>query len=371
MSASAALASGWSLESAPFPAGASDGNLHGVSCSSPGACAAVGSLFVSASSVLAEGWDGASWSLQSVPSPTGSRSGLDAVSCTSRNACTAIGTAYSLSGISSVSVALAEHWNGARWSMQPSATVQDASLMGLSCASPRFCVAVGSKASRSNPVLIERWNGIKWSTQRTPSIPNPLYLAGVSCSAPSACTAVGDYAQFGGPQGGGALVERWNGRRWSIEQTAKPSRATGWWLHAVSCASKSACTAAGGYNTDARSGLMLVERWNGTSWSIQRPVSPAGAASGSPGSSSLSGVSCPSGTACTAVGGYYDAARLHQLSLAERWNGVRWSIQRTPTPAGATGSVLSGVSCSRVSLCTAVGSINGQLPLVERWGSAR
>jgi hypothetical protein len=165
---------------------------------------------------------------------------------------------------------------------------------------------------------------------------------------------------------GGALVERWNGRRWSTERTAEPRNATAWGLDAVFCSSRSACTAVGVYNTDARSGLMLVERWNGVRWSIQRTPNPAGAMS-----SSLSAVSCPSRTACTAVGGYYDAAGLHQRSLAERWNGVRWSIQPTPTPAGATGSGLSSVSCATVTVCTAVGSINGQLPLVERWTAPR
>ena len=59
---------------------------------------------------------------------------------------------------------------------------------------------------------------------------------------------------------------------------------------------------------------------------------------------SLSGVSCVSTSACTAVGHYTNKAG-DEVTLAERWDGTSWAIQTTPNPTGAIGSELSGVSC--------------------------
>jgi hypothetical protein len=62
------------------------------------------------------------------------------------------------------------------------------------------------------------------------------------------------------------------------------------------------------------------------------------------------GVSCASATACTAVGAYNNTTG----PLAERWNGTSWKIQRAPNPAVA-GSIFYGVSCTSAAACTAVG----------------
>src|ERR1051326_4306183 len=65
-------------------------------------------------------------------------------------------------------------------------------------------------------------------------------------------------------------------------------------------------------------------------------------------------VSCPSQTACTAVGDYYNADGA-QVTLAEAWRGGSWAVQPTPDPAGAGASVLLGVSCAAPDACMAVG----------------
>jgi hypothetical protein len=70
--------------------------------------------------------------------------------------------------------------------------------------------------------------------------------------------------------------------------------------------------------------VTLAERWNGVSWSIQD--TPA------LGFSALSGVSCRSTTACTAVGSFINGNTL--VTLAARWDGASWSVQSTPNPAG-------------------------------------
>jgi len=79
-------------------------------------------------------------------------------------------------------------------------------------------------------------------------------------------------------------------------------------------------------------------------------------------------VSCTSATACTAAGFYSNATT--PVTLAERWNGTKWSIQTTPNPVGGSNSTLDGVSCASASTCTAVGGYNNGTTgatLAERW----
>ena len=50
----------------------------------------------------------------------------------------------------------------------------------------------------------------------------------------------------------------------------------------------------------------------------------------------------------------------------ERWNGTTWTIQPTPNPKGAHFSELKSVSCDSPTVCTAVGD-SDQVALVERY----
>jgi hypothetical protein len=49
----------------------------------------------------------------------------------------------------------------------------------------------------------------------------------------------------------------------------------------------------------------------------------------------LSGVSCASDKACTAVGDWMKAGTGKQVTLAEAWDGTAWTVQPTPNPTGA------------------------------------
>lgn len=63
-------------------------------------------------------------------------------------------------------------------------------------------------------------------------------------------------------------------------------------------------------------------------------------------SSTLTSVSCPTRSFCEAVGFYLNGSSTHQ-TLAETWNGFRWSLTASPDPSGETGSELSGVAMGR------------------------
>jgi hypothetical protein len=351
----------WTIHPAPNPHGAQDSFLYGVSCPTASACIATGYYNTSGddSLTLAERWNGAAWAIQPTPNRRGAQgSNLDAVSCPSASACTAVGT----SATSTVPVVtLAERWNGTAWTIQPTPNrpgAQSSDLQAVSCPSASACTATGYyyTSTGAGLTLAERWNGTAWTIQPTP---NPRgargsFLYGVSCPSASACTATGYY--FASTGAVVTLAERWNGTAWTIQPTPNPRGAEASELYGVSCPSASACTAVGYYNNSTSVVVTLAERWNGTAWTIQPTPNPRGAQG-----SSLDAVSCPSASACTAVG-----------TLAESWNGTAWTIQPTPNPRGAYAWILTGVSCPSASACTAAGDYNnstGTVTLAERWNS--
>jgi hypothetical protein len=360
--------------SAPNPGGLTPAEdvtavyFTGVSCISASACTAVGYYALGTGTVvtLAERWNGTAWAIQSTPNPRGAVvSVLYGVSCTSASACTAAGD-YQKGGTETL-VTLAERWNGTAWAIQktPSPGGTEVSLLyGVSCASASACTAAGYYVTSSTGgpamMLAEHWNGTAWAVQKTP---NPggtevSLLYGVSCASASACTAVGYYALGTGPVV--TLAERWNGTAWAAEKTPNPSPNVDSQLNGVSCTSASACTAGGYYEPGNGNELTLAERWNGTAWAIQK----------TPGKDALlEGMSCASAWACTAVG--YASGSTSPVPLAERWNGTAWAIQKTPNPGHGEGGGLVGVSCASPRVCTAVGiyykSVGTPVTLAERW----
>jgi hypothetical protein len=350
----------WSIQTTPNPTGALGSAFEAVSCASANACTAVGSYLAdeTVEVTLGEEWNGKSWSIQATPNPTGAQeNGLLGVSCTSADACTAVGQGGTYG--------LAERWNGSSWSIQATpnpAGAEATELSGISCTSASACIAVGFSYGGSGieVTLAEVWNGTSWSIQPTP---NPSgapegVLYGVSCTSASACTAVGYYTDSSGTDV--TLAEAWNGTSWSIETTPDPSSAQESYLIGVSCISASACTAVGEYNDSSNAEFALAEAWNGTSWSTESTPDPSGAEG-----SLFNGVACNSDGTCTAVGGYTDSSGT-QDSLAEAWDGTAWSVQTTPNPSGVEASSLSGVSCTSASACTAVGA-GGADTLAEAW----
>jgi hypothetical protein len=194
-------------------------------------------------------------------------------------------------------------------------------------------------------------------------------LSAVSCTSGRACTAVGSHAASLSSTGF-PLAERWNGTRWQIQPIMLPAGAKSGGLAGVSCPSATACTAVGSTPGQAAdTSVSLAEAWNGTRWRVQAVPAPTGSTS-----SALFGVSCTSPSACTAVG-HYSTAAGQTLALAERWNGARWAIQPVPRPQGAASEQFSGVACSAARACTAVGyqtgGSAGTRPVAKAWNGTR
>jgi hypothetical protein len=371
----------WTIQATPNPAGAPFSSLNAVSCASASACSAVGGYRNSSGTpvTLAERWNGTSWGIQPTPNPPGGGWSLHAVSCTAPAACTAVGGRVAPPG---APVTLAERWNGTSWSIQPTPNPAGApfSFLGaVSCASASACSAVGGYGNSSGtPVaLAERWDGTSWAIQPTPRLPGgaslPFGLTGVACTSATGCTAVGlstpNHQNVVNHPSPDTLAERWNGSTWSIQPTPNPPGAAGGNLNAASCVSGSACTAVGSTSNSRGTSLTLAQRWDGRTWRIQPTPSPADGGD-------LIGVSCLSRSSCLAVGGHGNPFNeAPPGTLAERWNGSRWSIQPTPNPPGG-GWWLTAVSCTSPSACTAVGGRieppgKPQGTLAERWDGRR
>ena len=100
---------------------------------------------------------------------------------------------------------------------------------------------------------------------------------------------------------------------------------------------------------------LQAEHWDGMRWSRQRTPNPnpnpdAGV--------TLTSVSCPSDTACVAVGPYANTDGI-PVGLAERWDGANWAEQSVPNPNGETDNeqaTFNAVSCVPRQACIAVGS---------------
>jgi hypothetical protein len=151
---------------------------------------------------------------------------------------------------------------------------------------------------------------------------------------------------------------------WKIQDSPNVTVPNGQ-VQAVSCPSVSACTAVGYYLDPAGHYVPLAQAWNGSSWTQQTVPSPAGAQV--PG---LDGVSCVSASFCEAVGITDESVLPDSTGFAELWNGTSWSLQSVPSPAGAASVLLKAVSCASASFCEAVGSYTASgtiLSLAEEW----
>jgi hypothetical protein len=325
------------------------------------------------------------WS--TVPLPR--HSGLASLTCRFTDWCEAIGGQGKRLA--------AGHWNGSRWSLSTQLPdPRGASLDAITCRSASSCVAVGDVYSaiwRPITPLVERWNGRGWRREMTPSPKEPrgfrggvnVRLRSVACPGRRLCFAIGQAVALGsGNAPGIPLIERWDGRRWSVVLDRGGNSP----LTSISCASTRACAAVGSLEastgTSAANNQQVeypgtVERWDGHRWSPGSFSGPVAPEVGGP-----SGVDCTSASACLAVGTEVNGSTYgHQAIAAQGTDGAFSSVPLAfPASAyrGDTGNPetrLFAVSCAPTdpAFCAAVGTYNatnGAIgPLAANWnGSA-
>ena len=231
---------------------------------------------------------------------------------------------------------------------------------GVTCVSASDCWAVGYYlAGAVQQTLIEHWDGTSWmvvpSPNRSPTLPSRLNA--VTCVSTSDCWAVGYDASGVEYQ---PLIERWDGTSWTIVAASPNYPAQSTALNSVTCVSTSDCWAVGvsvGNNYQT-----LVYRWTGVAWiTVNSPNSETTK------DNYLSGVTCVSTSDCWAVG--YYVSGFVQRTFIQHWNGISWTVVTSPS-SGTSHNILNGVTCTSASNCWAIGYyFNGSRnqTLIERW----
>jgi len=206
----------WAVQKPPNPATGPFGTeLITVSCTSPRACVGVGDFVDNTGHVkgLAERWNGKKWTVQHLTLPSGAfLSKLGGVECAGPTACEAVGY-YSLSATGGLS-GFAEKWNGHSWTLQtiPSPTgAQQALPIDVACTSATDCTLVGESinAHGAEVTLAEKYNGTTWQIQSTPT-PHGARLSlfnAAACTSATSCEAVGGSTTAAGSQ---PLAERYS-----------------------------------------------------------------------------------------------------------------------------------------------------------------
>jgi hypothetical protein len=279
------------------------------------------------------------WTIMRSPPVPAPYSQLYDVSCPESDWCMAVGYWEAYRQGRWRYTLLTETWNGTAWSVAPSPVLSDIGfkyLRSVSCLSPAWCMAVG-RYQQANSNLAELWNGSSWSHVHVPSVSNGDQLNSVSCVTTSFCMAAGD--------GNGTLVETWNGSAWSVLPSPDGGKqpvtdqAVG-----VSCPSREFCMLLDLFDGGGKQDMATFS-WNGASWTALPTPNPG------PATNDLSSVDCTSAASCTAVGTEVRARTA--LALVEQWNGSAWSVVRTPVESPA--DYLSGVSCTGIQWCAAIG----------------
>jgi hypothetical protein len=203
-----------------------------------------------------------------------------------------------------------------------------------------------------------------WSIVASPS-PNGTVLQGdnlasVSCVSGTDCVAVG--TQGDSRVGQAPLIERWDGTAWSVQPLPgfAPVNED---LAGVSCVSATNCLGVGTAPFETDEALFVF--WNGTQWLLET-ISGVEA--------DLNGVSCPSADFCVTVGRTFPGRQgTGVATLAESGTyNAGFSVMTTPNPAPYWDQ-LNGVSCVSASDCVAVGwtvaakTTQKRRTLIESW----
>jgi hypothetical protein len=350
------------------PVPVTETTLGSIACTTPDRCIAVGStgsrytIRVPFAVRSAGSWE--------VGSPTppidNGNSFLLSLSCVTETRCVSVGgqevPAPYFGAKSGGNRPLVETWNGHTWRLEkvpiPPATT-DGELSGVGCV-PAGCMAVGSFSNRSgnDRVMTEWWNGSMWKLVLPPrprTMEDPS-LAAVSCTSPTSCTGVGQYTfDLGFGTLIAPLILRWNGTQWRFQRSGRLGQAQDTMLNAIDCPTDKMCMTVGSQRMAGATYRSIAEIRHGGAWRVTPTTDPAHTPD-----ADLVGVDCTSPTACVAVG--YSIEQGSPVPLVEWWTGSRWTPGPAPEVPGASGSALSGVTCTAPDACIATGNFRHASP---------
>jgi hypothetical protein len=281
---------------------------------------------------------------------------MEQISCATATSCLAVGS--SIRGTPGKSVPVAQVYDAGTWRnavvKSPRTSGAPSALLGVSCPTPSYCLAVGEYNSTSwgNPVpYAMAWNGRLLSAVARPPLPRSASLdtiSGVSCPKVNSCVVLGHVTSADSVNG--TLVWTWDGAKWSTANPSTPDTPDMENFAAIECATATDCVAAG-QTADGDNTVPAAARWNGTSFKPLRPPVPVGMIY-----AVFSGLSCVFRDHCVAVGLGYSAHQAPITSFLEVWNGRTWKLTTWGDPKRTRDAELAAVSCADARDCLAVGS---------------
>jgi hypothetical protein len=253
---------------------------------------------------------------------------------------------------------LIEHWDGRSWRQAASRNpAADDALTAVTAISPTDVWAVGSMSSGapfSDRPLAEHWNGSAWTVVPAPGDGTLIGLAGASARD---VWAVGSTVNGSKPVQ--TLAEHWDGTRWQVVGSPNPGR-YGNRLVAVSVTGQDSAWAVGTAGTSQFGTGSLAEHWNGARWSAVT-IPNVGL------DDTLRAITSTGPSDVWAVGAYDQQTPqgTATYALIQHWDGTRWSVVPSPGPTG--GDVLEGVAAISAGDAWAAGTRAGDPARVERW----
>ncbi|HEX5009774.1 MAG TPA: hypothetical protein VFY71_05185 [Planctomycetota bacterium] len=347
----------WSVVPSPNP-GDTFNYLWGVGAAAPNDVWAAGDSNEDGDGkIVLLHWNGTAW-LQvdgDNTGPSGLPFSLDAVAAVSGGDVWSVGTN---------SHSLAEHWNGAAWSIvsTPNAGLADNILKAVSGSGPGDVWQVGHTVfGLEHRTLTESWDGEAWAIVPSPNTGKRLNeLDGVAAVSPTDAWAVG-HATSGDVLDESTLILRWDGAEWAIVPSPNPGMSFNS-LRAVASVAPDDVWAVGRTGPQFGPFKVLIEHWNGASWSVV------------PGANMPSTNNELHGVAVVAADDIWAAGYFGEFvfsPLIEHWDGSTWSIVPSPDPTQSS-NILYAAAAAGPDDAWVVGlaknlftSVEGTL--TERW----
>lgn len=240
------------------------------------------------------------------------------------------------------------HYEGHEWERVPTPG-KALTLYGIACPTTASCWAVGATAFGGEQIstLIEHFDGKRWSleeSQNADGFPESG-LSGIACPSATECWAAGDGEDFSAdPTAGELLLLHYTGGAWSRVSAPSPQEEEQTGDGALlACGSVSQCILLTNFGSEGgRGNEQAGDVFDGSSW--QSLSVPPGVL--------FQAATCPAESDCIAIGG----SRFDGPMSAYRFDGKAWS-QPDPLPAKVGAKPVSwyAVSCPGRSECWAAG----------------
>jgi len=257
-----------------------------------------------------------------------------------------------------------------RWSAPQdvdSTSMQTNGLSGVSCPSATECVAVGQDAAGSEGVVsvgteTTTASGSSWSWNPE-AISNTYNLLGVSCPSTSFCMAVGQASNGGAAIAVPLSVSGTSATAGADVDLSSPASADSY-SSVVSCPSTTECIALDFYANSQEEAVILSSGSSGT-FAPTESVEVPGSTLSPP--TYLFGLDCPTTSECVGDGeanyggspqSYGIVTTLSYSSANATWS---WGTAQEPSSGTVTPIGLVGIACPTASDCVAVGAASGGL----------